>query len=236
MIISHTHKFIFIKSFKTAGTSVEAALSNYCSGNDVVTPLNDYRHNRDENDKFIHQSMNAEEFIQLKLPNLQHVDALTIKNRVPPEVWDSYFKFSIVRNPWDRVVSFFFWAKRRDPALSPRKRFYNYLGVPFDELVQLKKLFSEYVKSADWLDNDSFYTIDDQFCVDYVIRYERLVEDFNEVCKRLGLPDITLPRLKTGIRQQRYHYSDFFDEESKAIVSERHKNDIRLFSYDFEKK
>jgi len=48
MIISHTHKFIFIKSEKTAGTSIEAALSRYCSGDDVVTPINDYRHNRNE--------------------------------------------------------------------------------------------------------------------------------------------------------------------------------------------
>ena len=47
MIISHSRRFIFIKSTKTAGTSVEAALSNFCERDDVVTPLGDYRHNRD---------------------------------------------------------------------------------------------------------------------------------------------------------------------------------------------
>ena len=236
MIISHSNKFIFIKSFKTAGTSVEAALSKYCSGSDIVTPLNDYRHNRDENGEFIHKAMNAEEFIELNLPNLQHADALTIKGKVSPEVWDNYFKFSITRNPWDMAVSYFFWERRRDPALKPKRKFFHYLGVPFNELIQLKKLFSEDVKRTKWPNNDSFYIINDQCCVDFVIRYEKLYEDLDEVCKRVGLPNITLPRLKGGIRQIGHHYSNFYDEESKAIISERFKNDIRLFGYEFEQK
>jgi len=234
MIISHTHKFIFIKSFKTAGTSVESILSTHCSGDDIVTPLNDYRHNRDENDQLIQQSMNAEEYIQLNLPNLQHVDALTIKNRVTPEVWSNYCKISIARNPWDRTVSNFYWEKRKDPMLNPKKQFYHYLGVPFNEIGQLRKLFSEFIKSDKSPNNDSFYTIDDQLCVDFVIRYETLVEDYSEICKKLELPARTLPRLKGGIRQGRYHYSDYYDQESKALVAERHKNDLRLFGYQFE--
>ena len=48
MIISHSHRYIFIKSEKTAGTSVEAALSKHCTDNDMVTPLGDYWFNRDE--------------------------------------------------------------------------------------------------------------------------------------------------------------------------------------------
>ena len=95
MIISHTHKFIFIKSFKTAGTSIESTLSNYCSGDDVVTPLNDFRHNRNEKGEFTHKSMNAEKFIKLDLPNLQHAEASVIKNMVAPDIWNNYFKFSI---------------------------------------------------------------------------------------------------------------------------------------------
>lgn len=234
MIISHTHKFIFIKSEKTAGTSVESALSRYCSGDDVVTPINDYRHNRDENGEFLHQSMNAGEFIKLDLPNLQHVDALTIRNMVPDEVWDSYFKFSITRNPWDRIISDFFWKKRQDPAIKPGKRFYHYLGVPFNELDYLKGMFDEFLKSDQWTNNDRFYVSDNQLCVDYAIRYERLSEDFSEVCNKLKLDNCTLPRLKSGMRRKNHHYSEYFDEKSKSIVAEKHNNDIRLFDYTFE--
>ena len=234
MIISHSHKFIFIKSEKTAGTSVEAVLSGFCSGDDVVTPINDYRHNRDENGKFIHQSMNAEEFIKLDLPNLQHADASTIKRQIPDEVWDTYFKFSIVRNPWDRTISDFFWKRRQDPAIKPRKRFYHYLGVPFNELAQPKKALHDFLDSDEFVNNDRFYVMDDELCVDFVIRYENLEEDLNEVCKRIGIPPVELPHLKTGFRQKRHHYSEYFDDTSKARVAEKHKNDLTLFGYDFE--
>lgn len=226
MIISHSHKFIFIKSYKTAGTSVEAAISQYCSGDDVVTPLGDYHFNRDERGHWIHRSNNAGNFHQ-------HDDALTIRNNLPVDIWNNYFKFSITRNPWDRAVSLFSWEKRRE-LLVPRKRFYHHLGIPFDDMHGIRKLFSEFIK-GDWVNNDCFYTIDEQLCVDFVIRHERLREDFIEVCKSIGIPAKELPRLKTGIRKQNHHYSSYYDEESKSIVAERNKSDIRLFGYEFER-
>jgi hypothetical protein len=230
MIISHTHKFIFIKSEKTAGTSFEAALSAHCRDNDIVVPINDFRHNRNEKGEFIHRAMNADEEYRTIG---QHVDAKTIRRKVPAGIWNSYFKFSIIRNPWDRTVSDFFWKWRQDPAIAPRKRFYHHLGIPFNELAQIRKPFTEFLMSDEFENNDRFYIIDDQLCVDFVIHYETLLEDVREVCKRIGLPPVELPNLKTGFRQKRHHYSEYFDEESKAIVAEKHKNDIRLFGYEF---
>lgn len=232
MIISHSHKFIFIKSEKTAGTSVEAVLSEHCRDKDIVVPINDFRHNRNENGEFIHRSMNADEEYR-KIG--QHVDAMTIRRKVPAEVWNDYFKFSIIRNPWDRTVSDFFWKRRQDPAIRPRKRYYHYIGVPFNELAQIRKLFAQFIKSDDFVNNDRFYIIENQLCVDFVIRYENLLDDITEVCRGLKLPSINLPHLKTGFRQKRHHYSEYFDEESEAIVAEKHKNDIRLFGYQFER-
>ncbi len=234
MIISHSHRFIFIKSEKTAGTSLEAALSGFCSGDDIVTPINDYRHNRDENGRFIHNAMNADEFIALDLPNLQHVDAITIKGMVPADVWSNYFKISIARNPWDRTISDFFWKYRQDPALQPRKRFYHYLRLPAYEMKGPRKLLKKFINSDEFVSNDRYYTINDQLCVDYVIRYENLLNDVTDVCKRVGLPPIELPHLKTGFRQKRHHYSEYYDDESRQIVADKHQNDIRLFGYEFE--
>ena len=41
MIISHEHKFIFLKTKKTAGTSIELALSQLCGPDDVIPPITD---------------------------------------------------------------------------------------------------------------------------------------------------------------------------------------------------
>jgi Sulfotransferase family len=225
VIISHTHKYIFIKSLKTAGTSIEAALSQHCGENDMVTPLGDYWFNRDERGEWIHSSMNAEGFSQ-------HDPAAEVKRKVPPEIWNEYFKFSIIRNPWDRVVSLFAWEARNQPALKPAKRFYHRLGLPFDEFGETRKLFGAFA-AGDWTTNDRFYLIDAALCVDFVIRYERLAEDFAELCGRVGLPTIPVPHLKAGLRRAEHRYTDYYDETSKAIVSERHEQDIRLFGYEF---
>ena len=225
MIISHTHKYIFIKSLKTAGTSIEAALSQHCSANDMVTPLGDYWFNRDERGEWIHSSMNAEGFSQ-------HDPASEVKRKLQPEIWNDYFKFSIARNPWDRVVSLFAWEARNQPALKPAKRLHHRLGFPFNEFRETKKIFGQFV-TGDWTTNDRFYLIDGALCVDFVIRYERLAEDFAQVCRRVGLPVLELPHLKTGLRRAERGYTDYYDETSKAIVGARHEHDIRLFGYEF---
>ena len=228
MIVSHSHKFIFIKSAKTAGTSLEAALSHYCSGSDVVTPLGDFSINRDEKGQWVHKAMNAGDF-------QQHDWGVTVRDRVGPEIWNGYFKFSIARNPWDRVVSLFTWKARNNPELQPKPHFYNRLGVPFDEFRETRKLFADFVKTGSWKTNDRFYIIDDELCVDFIIRYERLTDDTLEVCHKIGVPPVELPRLKSGMRPGHHHYSEYYDDETKAIVGERHEHDLRLFGYHFEK-
>ena len=122
MIISHTHKFILLKSLKTAGTSIEAALSQVCSGHDVVTPLNDFSFNRDEAGASVHRAMNAETLAWWDKEEIgQHVDVATLRRNLPEDVWNNYCKIGITRNPWDRVVSLFSWSSRNDASMSPTK-------------------------------------------------------------------------------------------------------------------
>jgi hypothetical protein len=227
MIISHSHRFIFIKSLKTAGTSVEAALSNCCSGTDVVTPLGNYEFNRDETGAWVHKSMNEGTYEQ-------HDDARTIRQTLPPQTWSSYFKFSITRNPWDRALSYFFWDKRQDPTLKPQKSILRAIGLAQDEFTPVKGKFADFVRSGSLDNNDRFYVGDDgALCVDFVIRYEHLNDDFSTLCARLGLPDMQIPRLKTGIRKDKRPYTDYYDDDTRDIVAEVHRNDIRLFNYQF---
>jgi hypothetical protein len=223
MIISHTHRFIFIKSTKTAGTSIEAALSQHCTGDDVVTELGDYKHNRDEDGNWIHRAMNSAGFDQEE-------PARSVRDKLGEQVWNGYFKFSIARNPWDRAVSSFSWHNRR--GTKPQGLIQK-LGLARDEVKAMRPAFADFVRN-DLKTNDRFYIIDGELCVDYVIRYERLQEGYDEVCRRIGIPSRALPKLKSGIRNSSRHYSEYFDAESREAVRQRHENDLRLFGYTFE--
>ena len=228
MIISHSRRFIFVKSLKTAGTSLEAALSGACGGDDIVTPLGDYAFNRDDTGNWVHQTMNGGRYEQ-------HDDAPTIRSSLPPETWAGYFKFSITRNPWDRALSYFFWDKRQDASLAPPKRLHHSLGVPYDDLTPVKRQFAEFIKSRTLQNNDRFYVDDERLCVDFVIRYEQLDDDAREVCARIGLASVQIPRLKAGIRKDKRHYTEYYDKDTRDIVAELHRNDLQLFNYRFER-
>jgi len=228
MIISHTYRYIFLKSHKTAGTSVEAALSQQCRGEDVVPPLCDYRFNRDEDGNWLHRGMNGGDFVQ-------HEDVAGIKAKVAPEVWDGYFKFSITRNPWDRALSLFFWERRREVEAAKKKGLLRFLGRTNDDFEQTREVFREWLQGP-WSNNDRFYFLDGKLCVDFVIRYERLAEDYEEVCRRVGITAAErLPRLKSGIRRESRHYSEYYDDPEVQLVADRHALDIEHFGYRFER-
>src|SRR5438132_1302501 len=122
MIISHKYKFIFIKNEKTAGTSIEIALSKYLGEKDVITP------NRDEDEALrkalgyrgaqnYYISLNRytrKNLLELvtqhkRIRFFNHSGAEYIKEHVDKHVWESYFKFCFERNPWDKVISWYYY-------------------------------------------------------------------------------------------------------------------------------
>ena len=132
MIISHQHKFIFIKTAKTAGTSIEVFLSRWCGKEDIVTPIRPPIEG--------HQPRNHEQLVDPRtgllwrpeglhraLRNVferrqkfyNHMPAWLVQQRIPARVWNSYFKFCVERNPWDKVLSHYHMvASRADGSLS----------------------------------------------------------------------------------------------------------------------
>ena len=90
MIISHKYKFIFIKTAKTAGTSIEVFLSSLCGPTDIVTPIIPTMKG--------HDSRNVDGFFN-------HISAHAIREKISPDCWDGYLKFCVERNPWDKTLS-----------------------------------------------------------------------------------------------------------------------------------
>jgi len=142
MIISHLHRFIFIKTRKTAGTSIEVFLSSVCGDGDVVTPVIPH--------VWPHASRNHKGFFN-------HMGAPKIRQAVGDDMWNRYFKFCVERNPWDKTLSDFYMQRARvNPSLAldrylesgklPRNAVQYYSeteGLLVDRVARFERLDSE---------------------------------------------------------------------------------------------
>ncbi len=233
MIVSHQHRFVFIKTRKTAGTSIEIALAEHCGPADIITPI-------DEVDEQIRRELGhrGPQNFEVRQPasglgglisrlfgrnvvrHYNHAPASLIRARIGPQSYDSYRKFCVVRNPWDRAVSLYFWRKNR----------------PGSEKLDEEMSFAEFVRDtpADVLSDTHIFTIDGAAAVDRFVRYENLAEDLTTALAELDLPAIDLPWAKSGTRETKDHYSWIFDDESEARIRELCAWEIDNLGYEFD--
>lgn len=244
MIISHSKKFIFIKPRKVAGTSVEVALARYCGPEDVITE------NISSDDL---DNTTTEDFRRNDAGFFNHMSSLRIRQKIAPEIWNTYFKITIVRNPWDMVVSRYFWNKKNaTPRATPLQALKEVMNSPLN-IDRYGKLFFSLKRTLlnqDLKPTDSFedflhklphnisntkYYFDRNgtpLC-DFVIRYEHLEEDFKTVCERLGIPYEPLPQMKTKVRTGR-NYREMYTPETREWIAKKFDQEIKYFNYTFE--
>jgi hypothetical protein len=219
VIISHKHKFIFVKTKKTAGTSIEIALSEFCGPDDIVTPLY-------PPDEMMRKSLGyrgSQHYYaplfsygpgdlvyrvwkgKKKIRYYNHITATEIRKYTGEKIWNDYFKFCFERNPWDRMVSFYYWYHKKEPRPTLRE----------------------------FIDSNA-YTIDGKIAVDRICRYEKLDEEMGDLTVRLNLPKIpVLPRAKSDFRLDKRHYREILTDEEKKIIEKMFEKEIRLFGYEF---
>jgi hypothetical protein len=232
MIISHAHKFIFLKSKKTAGTAVEAALSQLCGPDDVITP---YREESEQDRKGLApQNYRIDHPLKPKRPLLrrllgrperyyhasvgyyEHMPAWRVRAYVGEDVWRSYFKFAFDRNPWDRQVSWYLYKTKTKRTRPTFERFMQSKGRAF-------------------VDNFAIYTIDAEPAVDFIGRYENLEADLNRALAQAGVGQkIEVPRTNvTPNRDADLGYRSYFTAETRALVADWYAPEIKLLGYEF---
>jgi hypothetical protein len=205
MIISHKHRLIFIKTQKTAGTSIEVLLSGACGEGDVVTPI--FPHVPP------HRARNHLRFFN-------HMTAEHVRCLVDPEHWRSYTKFCVERNPWDKTLSHFFMLKN-SPSHGKRSD------------LTLDRYLTEGHQVLNWpqyMDPAGQAVI-----VDKVLRYERLDEELGEVLASRGIsyPGRLAVRAKAEYRTDRRPYREIFTPAQADRVAQIYAKEIALHGYEF---
>ena len=196
MIISHKHKFIFFKTRKTASSSIQVALAEHCGPNDIIT--GQYQLGIDDNSHTA--GLNLDKFYT----NHPHPELSDVRKFVGENIWNSYFNFAIVRNPYDIAVSRYHWD------LKGKKGINNTSVQGFKDWVKEGKLFPK--------DQSFLYTSDNSgVCLDFIGYYENLEEDITVICNKIGINKLNLPKLKSGFRDKT-NYKEFSVNSHPAIL------------------
>ena len=206
VLVSHTHKIIFLKTRKTAGTSVEMLLEA-ATGLEPDPPA-ERRHAKVTAKGLVgFRRVPRDAITDLDRTWQPHTPARRVRARLGRQVWDTYLKVACIRNPFDRVVSQFHWQKSRS---SPQSQDEGH------------ESFAEFVR-GDWNNDHNVVMIGDDFVPNALIRYEHLSQDLAVIADRTGLnlDPSALPQTKVRRARRSGAFATYYTEELAQIVRER---------------
>lgn len=225
MVISHKHKFVFIHSPKTAGTSIRKVFcySPYFNKELIIGRWHNIRQEQYTKSPFISRDI------------WTHTTALAGKEFFKKNGWnwDSYFKFGFIRNPWDRMMSSYRYLienikNRKNPNPKNVEIYETFRDKPIKDFIMEKSVGDPTLK----------YLCDKNgnLMVDYLGKFETLQRDIKSIIARID-PNIedcqwSLPHINKTKKTQ--HYSEFYDSESKEKVRSVCWKTIELGDYKFE--
>jgi hypothetical protein len=238
MLVSHRKQFIFTKTRKAAGTSVESYFEPYCMPDGEWEEY----HARPE---YVSETgiIGLRAFDVSDATWYNHLPAQTIRDQLGHDVWDRYFKFTTIRNPFDRLVSRFFHREKAKEHHSRRRRWTAFgnrllgIGSPEDRVRGKTDVsrFRSWIRNGGYRVTDrEVYLIDGDVCVDTFIRYEDLHAGIAHVCEQVGVPfePELLLNFKSGMRNQTTPVREYYDPRTRGIVEEHYAWELEHFGYD----
>ena len=202
--------FIFVHIPKCAGTSIEQALIPIATGKNGFPELTELDRCR------------------YWLPGTKGLQHSKLRRYSRHFRLKRFFKFAIVRNPWDRAISQITYLRSTAHAHLFRRK-------NFKEQVRTYCTTTRYIWGHDLsaCQADYLFGPNGKVAIDFVGRFESLEHDFTEVCRTIGIiPPPVLPHVFDSKRK--VHYSAFYDDESAAWIKARFAKDIEMFDYHFE--
>lgn len=163
--------------------------------------------------------------------HLQHATSkqLLETELITEQTWDEYYKFTFVRNPWDRAYSDYLWIMN-DTKIKDTFKEYIYKSGNFKEALTNKE--SRNYRGDHLLQQTDFFDIDGFFNLNFVGRFENLMGDLDVIKSKLNISKNFSRHDKKNLKRFK-HYSQFYNLTKKRLVEEVFPNDINKLGYSF---
>jgi hypothetical protein len=234
-IVCHSRNFIFLRTKKTAGTTVETWLASHLDPDVDLIKL-DTGHDelypdlwRTFNSPRVQIKLAANSALRLAPVFRLHMPAREVRRFVGAGAWQTYRKIAIVRNPWDRVISAWRWWGRSKDTPPTLGQFVGQLEQA-EKLARKPGLPSKKIRRRVKFDNWPYYAIDDDIVVDDVIRFESLEANARQTFAGLGISGGAFTREKSGYRKS----SDtptLLTAELTDRIGKLYRHEIEAFDY-----
>lgn len=239
MLISHHYGFVFVKPRKTAGTTVELALSPFLKAGDLATPI------EAEEEPLRRVAAGVRVGLIGTRPFLGRAGALRDHSPLSqairrfPEI-EGYHVVSMCRNPWDRAVSQFFWSLRRTDirkcSIEEQRSAFAAYTRKWGPRTWLDRVYGRKRQRA--LDATPLYVVGGRCRVGYFVRFEALADDVAGLGAWLGLdgvPRVGALAAKAGLRPAGSRdWTRYYDPDTRDLVARECRWEIDTFGYDFE--
>ena len=214
-MIIHTHKAIFVHIPKTAGSSIEVALNTLENTNKGAV---------DEATGTFYPVTTGKE---------KHYDARAYRKHYGRRVWQDYYKFTVVRNPWQRIHSW--WWNNRYITGKFDMPFAEFLHSHLAEFLHSRFADPDDLPRALRPQTRWITSANGNIEMDYICRFETIDKDFKTVCEQIGAPLTELPRVLVDNRNpaSRPYYTDDYDADLVDLVARVYSEDIRQLQYTF---
>ena len=255
MVISHRHRFIFIKTTKVGGTSLEHMLDGLCGDEDVLTPhkheVEGYRPRNWEgpfdvmpelrhiyrHEGQLHEGFRGWLRQQVKDRERFHegIPAWQVRHRVASSIWNDYFKFTIERNPWDKAISRYYHSKSiYEPKYGRELTMDDWLDY-FEQRLAQPWVTKSWGSEAPYNFPRYADSWTEELLVDRVLRYEDLDNELGAVFEQLGVnwPGQIPRTAKTGYRTDRRPYQEVLSDSQRERIAKACAKEIALMGYTF---